>query len=53
MYLSDRVLVLQSDPGTVRAEVPVALDRPRRRDDDAAPAFTSQVRQALQAAHAF
>jgi len=53
VYLSDRVLVLQSDPGTVRAEVAVTLDRPRRRDDDAAPAFTSQVRQALQAAHAF
>jgi NitT/TauT family transport system ATP-binding protein len=33
VLLSDRVIVFGSNPGHVRAEVPVELDRPRSRDD--------------------
>lgn len=53
VYLGDRVLVLEAHPGSVAAEVAVPLPRPRRRDGAEMLAFSSRVRQALQAAHAF
>ncbi|KQV98461.1 ABC transporter ATP-binding protein [Rhizobacter sp. Root1221] len=53
VHLSDRVLVLEAGPGRVSAEVAITLDRPRHRDDPRAPAFSAEVRRALQAAHAF
>ena len=53
VHVSDRVLVLDADPGRIAAEVAVPIARPRRRDDPAVPAITAQVRAALQAVHAF
>ena len=53
VHLSDRVLVLEANPGTVRADVAIDLPRPRRRDPADALPFTTRVRDALQAAHAF
>lgn len=40
VLLADRVLVLSSNPGRIRAELPVALPRPRRR---ATPRFEALV----------
>lgn len=31
IYLSDRIIVLSSKPGTVKADIPVELPRPRER----------------------
>jgi NitT/TauT family transport system ATP-binding protein len=31
--LADRILVMDKNPGRIRAEIPAALDRPRQRDD--------------------
>lgn len=40
VYMADRVLVFASDPGRVRAEIPVGLDHPR---DPDSPAFRQIV----------
>jgi NitT/TauT family transport system ATP-binding protein len=40
VYMADRVLVFSSDPGRVKAEIPVKLPHPRDRDD---PAFKQIV----------
>ena len=53
VHVSDRVLVMEADPGTVRTELPIGLPRPRDRDHPGVPALTAQVRQALHAVHAF
>jgi len=53
VHLSDRVLVMEANPGTVRAELSIELPRPREREDATATHFTTRVRQALHAAHAF
>ena len=53
VHVSDRVLVMAADPGTVRAEVDIALPRPRDREHPGVPALSAQVRQALHAVHAF
>lgn len=53
VHLSDRVLVLESNPGRLREQVIVDLARPRGRDEAQAGLLTQRVRRALQAAHAF
>ena len=53
VHLSDRVLVLEADPGRLREQVPIPLARPRARDDAQGALLTQRVRLALQAAHAF
>ncbi len=52
VYLSDRVLVLDANPGTEREEIPVPLSRPRNRVDDALTAARAQVLDVLHAVHA-
>jgi sulfonate transport system ATP-binding protein len=52
VVLSDRVLVLDANPGTLREDLPVALPRPRRRDDDGVAAVRLRAFHALQAVHA-
>lgn len=52
VYLGDRVLVLEADPGRIAAEIDVTLPRPRDRDQPATAATIARVRHALQAAHA-
>jgi NitT/TauT family transport system ATP-binding protein len=41
--LSDRVVMMSRRPGRIRAEIPIALPRPR---DDTGPEFQAIVRQA-------
>jgi sulfonate transport system ATP-binding protein len=53
VHLSDRVLVMDANPGTVRTELSIELPRPREREHAEAAVFTARVRQALHAAHAF
>lgn len=50
--LSDRVLVLEADPGRIAAELRVCLPHPRDPDATATLAANADVRRALQAAHA-
>ncbi|HEY1102453.1 MAG TPA: ABC transporter ATP-binding protein [Burkholderiaceae bacterium] len=52
VYLSDRVLVLDANPGTVREEIPVPVYRPRDRVDSDLTAARAQVLGALHAVHA-
>jgi ABC-type nitrate/sulfonate/bicarbonate transport system ATPase subunit len=50
LFLCDRVLVLSPRPGRVKAEIPVAIPRPReRRATVTAPEFTALREQALEA----
>jgi NitT/TauT family transport system ATP-binding protein len=50
LFLCDRVLVLSSRPGSVRAEIAVELSRPRpRRETVISPEFSALRRQALEA----
>ena len=51
VHLSDRVLVMESDPGRIAAEIALDLARPRDRDHAASTAAITRVRQTLQAAH--
>ena len=53
VFLSDRVLVLEANPGTLRETVPVALARPRERTDAQLATARALVLSALQRAHAF
>jgi sulfonate transport system ATP-binding protein len=50
--LSDRVLVLEADPGRIAAELSVSLRHPRDQDDPATLTASAEVRRALHAAHA-
>lgn len=52
VYLSDRVLVLDTHPGTVREDIPVPIYRPRARLDEDLNAARIQVLGALQTVHA-
>jgi NitT/TauT family transport system ATP-binding protein len=47
VFLSDRVVVLSPRPGTVKAELPIELPRPRDIDLLTSPAFTRLKRDAL------
>jgi sulfonate transport system ATP-binding protein len=51
-YLSDRVLVLEANPGTLREVVSVPVLRPRERTDGLLASARAQVLAALQRAHA-
>jgi len=52
VHLSDRVLVLEADPGRIAAEIPVGMPHPRERDHIDTALAVSQVRRALHTAHA-
>ncbi|MFT3956069.1 MAG: ABC transporter ATP-binding protein [Piscinibacter sp.] len=52
VQLSDRVLVLEADPGRIAAELALALPHPREHDQIDTALAVAQVRQALHAAHA-
>ncbi|SOY51493.1 ABC transporter ATP-binding protein [Cupriavidus taiwanensis] len=41
--MADRIVILSSDPGRIRAEVPVALPRPRNRDSAQVRALVDQI----------
>ncbi|MET0334589.1 MAG: ABC transporter ATP-binding protein [Rhizobacter sp.] len=53
VHVSDRVLVMEANPGRVRADLAIDLPRPRERDHAQHTLHATRVRQALQAAHAF
>ncbi len=53
VFLSDRVLVLEADPGRVVADIVVEAPRPRDRDCAQSAAAVARVRNALMDAHAF
>jgi sulfonate transport system ATP-binding protein len=52
LYLSDRVVIISERPGSVTAEIAVALPRPRDRRDPALAPLKSEVLNALYTAHA-
>ena len=52
VYLSDRVLVLEANPGTLRTCVAVQVPQPRDRTHPALAAARLQVLEALQSVHA-
>jgi NitT/TauT family transport system ATP-binding protein len=41
IYLSDRVLVFSAQPGTIKTEITIALDRPRQPDIRKAPQYVA------------
>jgi NitT/TauT family transport system ATP-binding protein len=50
VFLSDRVLVFSTHPGTLIADIPIALPRPRLlelKQDDACFRYTNEIRQIL------
>jgi len=47
VFLSDRVVVLSRRPGTVKAELPIGLPRPRTRDILTSADFMQLKRQAF------
>ncbi len=48
IFLSDRIYVMTARPGTIKAELPVPIGRPRRTDTTMSPGFL-QLRQTLTA----
>jgi sulfonate transport system ATP-binding protein len=50
--LSDRVLVLEADPGRIAQALPISLRHPRDHDAPETRTASAEVRRALQAAHA-
>ncbi|MDM0078679.1 ABC transporter ATP-binding protein [Variovorax sp. J2P1-59] len=52
VYLGDRVLVFEADPGRIGAAIPVTLQQPRDRDAPDVGQAVASVRRALQRAHA-
>jgi sulfonate transport system ATP-binding protein len=53
VWLGDRVLVLDADPGRLHEEIAVPLAQPRERDSTALATARSHVFHSLRAAHAF
>lgn len=50
VFLADRVLAISPQPGNLRLDLPISLQRPRREDDRFSPAFvemTHQLREAI------
>ncbi|MDZ5649374.1 ABC transporter ATP-binding protein [Nitrospirillum sp. BR 11828] len=47
VYLADRVILLAGSPATVRSEDHIATPRPRARDDSAARALVTRIRDRL------
>lgn len=50
VFLSDRVLVFSTHPGTLIADIPIALPRPRRlelKQDESCFRYTNEIRQIL------
>ncbi|SOZ36183.1 nitrate/sulfonate/bicarbonate ABC transporter ATP-binding protein [Cupriavidus neocaledonicus] len=43
VMMADRIVILSSDPGRIRAEVPVALPRPRNRDSAQVRVLVDQI----------
>ncbi|QQX84041.1 AAA-associated domain-containing protein [Cupriavidus necator] len=43
VMMADRIVILSSDPGRIRAEVPVALQRPRNRDSAQVRALVDEI----------
>ncbi|SOY51545.1 putative putative Binding-protein-dependent transporter,ATP_binding component [Cupriavidus taiwanensis] len=43
VMMADRIVILSSDPGRIRAEVPVALPRPRNRDSAQVRALVDEI----------
>jgi sulfonate transport system ATP-binding protein len=52
VYLSDRVLVLEANPGTLREVIDIPVTRPRIRTDEHLAFARTQVLSALQRVHA-
>ncbi|MEP6504167.1 MAG: ABC transporter ATP-binding protein [Betaproteobacteria bacterium] len=52
-WLSDRVLVMEANPGTLREEIPLPAMQPRERGSDELSVARRRVFQALEGAHAF
>ncbi len=50
--LSDRVVVMEADPGRIAREFPITLQRPRDHDHPITVAASTEVRRALHAVHA-
>ena len=47
VYLSGRIVVMKTNPGTVKGEVPIALPYPRSGEMRASPGFAGAVAQAM------
>jgi NitT/TauT family transport system ATP-binding protein len=47
VYLSDRVLVMSNRPGRIKAELPIALERPRSYQITETPAFQALHREVM------
>jgi len=47
VFLSDRVIVIDSRPGRIRRSIGVALDTPRRRADPAFVALKEEILELL------
>ena len=52
VHLSDRIIVMEADPGRIRAEIDVPLLRPRERAQGAQAALRRRVLEALEAVKA-
>jgi NitT/TauT family transport system ATP-binding protein len=51
VFLADRVLAISPQPGNLRLDLQIQLDRPRREEDRFSPEFvtyTKQLRKAIQ-----
>jgi NitT/TauT family transport system ATP-binding protein len=48
LFLSDRILVMGVNPGRIKAEIPVSLERPRHIDSIVSPEFISLNRQVFE-----
>jgi NitT/TauT family transport system ATP-binding protein len=51
VFLADRVLAISPQPGNIRLDLKIHLNRPRKEDDRFSPAFvelTQKLRQAIQ-----
>ena len=47
IFLADRILIMDKNPGRIRREMKVSLPRPRRKESDAFHRFYRQIRSEL------